>query len=431
MKCTYCNHENAEDAVFCTECGKKIETTEKKTCSKCGAEISNDALFCTSCGERIHSGIRRVDNGGTHYQTSQITYSQPQGGSDAGTPEAEKTVKNKEPLYICISVVGAVVVFALFKFVIFGNQKDLREPVAETQNGAEYADTESVPYPESTVASEIDVVQEETQEQTETQEITTEETTEASLQADYILPQSDTVRLKKKDIKHLTLQELNYAKNEIYARHGRKFDSQELRRYFESKEWYHGTIAPADFNESVLSEVERANVILIRDREYSIDPNGYPLDQGMDTLSSVKSLTADSIEAVFASSELSEYDMTHFARFASDGDRTTGWVEGVSGQGEGETLTFQLNDTYEIHGFRICAGYHKSKELYRKNSRPAKLRIQFDNSDGESFDLADEYKEQSFTLASPVSSSVVVFKIETVYPGNTYEDTVISEISLF
>ena len=103
-----------------------------------------------------------------------------------------------------------------------------------------------------------------------------ENTTESG---DYILPDSDTVRLTKADIQSLSLQELNYAKNEIYARHGRKFLSQELSNYFNSKSWYNGTIDPADFNENVLSQIEKDNMRLLADAEFAMDPNGYQLDK--------------------------------------------------------------------------------------------------------------------------------------------------------
>lgn len=106
-----------------------------------------------------------------------------------------------------------------------------------------------------------------------------EENETATNDSDYILPNSDTVKLSKKDIKKLSLKELNYAKNEIYARRGRRFDSSELRHYFESKSWYKGTIDPDDFSDDMLSEVEKANVILLRNKEFSIDPKGYQLDQ--------------------------------------------------------------------------------------------------------------------------------------------------------
>lgn len=96
---------------------------------------------------------------------------------------------------------------------------------------------------------------------------------------DYILPDSDSVRLTEADIQSLSLREINYAKNEIYARHGRKFLSQELKDYFNSKSWYVGLTDPEDFNDDVLSQVEKENAKMLTDAEFALDPNGYQLDQ--------------------------------------------------------------------------------------------------------------------------------------------------------
>ena len=57
-----------------------------------------------------------------------------------------------------------------------------------------------------------------------------------------ILPQSDTRLLTQQDVAGLSLREINYAKNEIYARHGRKFASKELQDYFNAQSWYQGTV---------------------------------------------------------------------------------------------------------------------------------------------------------------------------------------------
>ena len=99
------------------------------------------------------------------------------------------------------------------------------------------------------------------------------------LDGDYIIENSSRELLTEDDIKDLSLKELNYAKNEIYARHGRKFASKELQDYFNSKDWYSGTIEPEDFSDYSLNDVELANAKLLKDREYALDPNGYPLDK--------------------------------------------------------------------------------------------------------------------------------------------------------
>ena len=94
----------------------------------------------------------------------------------------------------------------------------------------------------------------------------------------YILPQSSTRLLTEKDLSGLSLKEINYAKNEIYARHGRMFHSRELQDYFNGQSWYSGTVSPEDFSESVLSDVEKQNAQFLSSAEFSMDPNGYQLD---------------------------------------------------------------------------------------------------------------------------------------------------------
>ncbi len=93
-----------------------------------------------------------------------------------------------------------------------------------------------------------------------------------------ILPQSAAQKLTSSDVDGLSLREINYAKNEIYARHGRKFKSKELQDYFNAKSWYVGTVSPENFSESALSEIERYNADYLADIEFSRSPNGYQLD---------------------------------------------------------------------------------------------------------------------------------------------------------
>lgn len=53
MKCKVCGYENAEDAVFCSSCGGKLEKVEeeKRFCKNCGAEVDGD--FCSNCGAPV------------------------------------------------------------------------------------------------------------------------------------------------------------------------------------------------------------------------------------------------------------------------------------------------------------------------------------------------------------------------------------------
>lgn len=95
---------------------------------------------------------------------------------------------------------------------------------------------------------------------------------------EYIIPDSNSRYLTESDIQNLSIREINYAKNEIYARHGRKFQSHELQNYFNSKSWYRGIIEPSDFQQSVLNDYEKKNAELLSKREFSMESGGYKLD---------------------------------------------------------------------------------------------------------------------------------------------------------
>ena len=99
---------------------------------------------------------------------------------------------------------------------------------------------------------------------------------------DYILPDSSTKELTEADLAGLTAEQLRIARNEIYARHGRKFADKDLQAYFDALSWYSGTIAPESFDPSVLSEIEVKNIATIEKVEAAksapaiVDP-GYVL----------------------------------------------------------------------------------------------------------------------------------------------------------
>ena len=64
----------------------------------------------------------------------------------------------------------------------------------------------------------------------------------------YILPDSDSRYYSVQELEKLDDDTLQMAINELYAKHGRKFDTESIRQYFEKKTWYKGTIDPKDFD---------------------------------------------------------------------------------------------------------------------------------------------------------------------------------------
>lgn len=95
--------------------------------------------------------------------------------------------------------------------------------------------------------------------------------------SEFIFYDSDSRYLSDAEVNSLSCQMACYAKNEIYARHGRMFVSQELNDYFNSKSWYYGTILPDNFSASVFNKYENANIEALKNREFSLDSRGYQL----------------------------------------------------------------------------------------------------------------------------------------------------------
>lgn len=86
----------------------------------------------------------------------------------------------------------------------------------------------------------------------------------------YIIAYSSTRKLKKSDLKGMSMRELRLARNEIYARHGRKFLDSDLQKYFNHQKWYNGYIEPEDFideNEMTKLEIKNAKFILAYEKK--------------------------------------------------------------------------------------------------------------------------------------------------------------------
>lgn len=86
----------------------------------------------------------------------------------------------------------------------------------------------------------------------------------------YILSYSSTRALTKADLKGMSMRKLRLARNEIYARHGRKFLDSDLQKYFNRQKWYYGYIEPENFvdeKEMTKLEIKNAKFILAYEKK--------------------------------------------------------------------------------------------------------------------------------------------------------------------
>lgn len=83
---------------------------------------------------------------------------------------------------------------------------------------------------------------------------------------EYIIPDSDSRYLTYDDIAGMDASQIRLAINEIYARHGRIFQTEDLNEYFSSKSWYTPIYTQEEFaaiEGQIFNEYEKANIQLL------------------------------------------------------------------------------------------------------------------------------------------------------------------------
>ena len=78
----------------------------------------------------------------------------------------------------------------------------------------------------------------------------------------FIIPDSSDRYLTEYDLSGLTKDQLEIARNEIYARHGYQFQQQKMINYFNNQSWYVKSNKKVTTDD--LSELEYANVVFIQ-----------------------------------------------------------------------------------------------------------------------------------------------------------------------
>jgi Pretoxin HINT domain len=110
----------------------------------------------------------------------------------------------------------------------------------------------------------------------------------------------------------------------------------------------------------------------------------------------------------------------------------TAWVEGASGNGIGQSLTYRFQKlSPPVTEVLIYNGYMKSKQAWKDNARVKQLKLYINNKPYAIFNLKDTTALQIFSIGSHQGKKgdlYLKFEIVDVYKGDKYEDVAISEI---
>lgn len=255
-------------------------------CEECGKQIADDSKFCDGCGAPVHPVKAPEDSYVNPYgyqnqmygQNQEFGQGKPYGAPVPGgiIPEKKKKSTGTTALIVVLAVVAVALagVLIFLGVKVFGGRKDPNAGMAEgrqaTESSLEEVEKEST---EAAVkeeeSSKMSIAPSTTAAGIPTTAPTEAPTVPSSavLEGEYILPNSNSAYLTEADLAGLTKEQLRLARNEIYARHGRKFKDDELNQYFLSKSWYTPLYEPNQFNESVFNDYENANRQLITEYE--------------------------------------------------------------------------------------------------------------------------------------------------------------------
>ncbi len=132
---------------------------------------------------------------------------------------------------------------------------------------------------------------------------------------------------------------------------------------------------------------------------------------------------------VTASSTLEPADAYHVG-YLSDGRTDFGWVEGVKGNGEGESVTVTLEQPVELVGLELWNGYQRSADHFKKNARAAAVTVAVDDGAPLALPVKDAQGPQKLLLAAPAKAKVLKLTITKAVKGTKYQDLVLSELRL-
>ncbi len=120
------------------------------------------------------------------------------------------------------------------------------------------------------------------------------------------------------------------------------------------------------------------------------------------------------------------YDAKHLR----DGKQSTVWMEGEDGSGLGSYVELRLNEPAVVKQLRIWNGHWYTYDYWQRHSRVKELEIEFSDGRKQKVTLADEKLPETINVDSPAKVEWVKLIVRSVYAGNTYNDTAISEVQL-
>ena len=219
-------------------------------CTNCGNKTKEEDLFCKECGGPI-----KQENNGVPTKNDDTIKNEEAPKDDTKAKKSQINIIS----IVLISITGLLVL--LFIFLAYSLISNKNKPLAKlVPNDKIDVPNDDLIAKNDDTSDEIDIVSNSTSDKPNSDSIKNDNNGQ-------ILPHSSSSYLDHSDIANLNNWQLRVARNEIYARHGRKFQSEDLHNHFSNQPWYVPEIPADEFKESSLSQLEKHNVELIQSYE--------------------------------------------------------------------------------------------------------------------------------------------------------------------
>ena len=277
MICKHCGAQIPDDSVFCANCGNMVESENTQTraqsgyCPNCGSPVYEGDTVCSSCGQRLDA----YDDTGNAYEAVPPRYEAPR-ASDRAERDVKKSGSSTTIIVILIVIIaalaGGIIAFFVFRDNFIPEKKDDLQYTI-TDNGGSVAKKTvkpaNTPKPEKTAAPEKTAKPAKTSNPTvpPAQPVKSGVNTNPGT-SEYMFA-SDKKILSQSDLSKLTQAETRLLLNELYARHGYIFQTQEYSDYFSKKTWYTPRYTSQSDAEAQFNDTERQNKNIISEYEKS------------------------------------------------------------------------------------------------------------------------------------------------------------------
>lgn len=452
IKCTECGAVIDDGERFCSECGAPVKMDSKRICPSCGAEVPDGEKFCSECGAPVPSAAQPVPPVQKTENPVPVTTQNPKPVPPVAPP-APKSNKN----YLLYGI-GALVIIGAVGFGL-SMSKGSDKPVPATPPPAvEQQQTKAGSQQDQAAAILKDLG------------ITgpiNGTTYGANPDGFYALVGKDSILVDMKNKQAARIENPEVFQKLIAARHAGgegiiypnfliindKQDQDKGLGAWQAANHFiplyvpvsfdaNGNakagrissgagVTPSHFHDTLKEEKNKDLVNLFLKETFPyLDTVKVPMPASAPT-DSTPVISRNSIASAKHSSADNEDGYNHSATLTIDGDTKTCWAEGVPGLGINENITYYFNGNYKVSGLNIWTGHQKTEELFYKNARPTAIRIIGSDGSNVIYQLKDTMGIQRITFNQPITVNTLKLVVESVAPGNKYEDTCIAEVNFF